>query len=165
MYWWDWQMSCMRDTNGKIAMRSPQSGYHVQDISSTNIVISLFPRRLIHTSFHLIFDLIPLTLRFRILARIPSHSTALPLHLACMHHIHRLRSSLFMLAHDLVEQDPAAATTWYAVGLWYFSGKRWAEARRYFRWVKQLRSVWISVSVSCGGGVAVCLRLAGLVWC
>lgn len=37
-----------------------------------------------------------------------------------------------MLAHELVEQDPQAATTWYAVGLWYFSGKRWAEARRYF---------------------------------
>ncbi|KAK8854947.1 hypothetical protein IAR55_003686 [Kwoniella newhampshirensis] len=68
----------------------------------------------------------------KILARIPGHPTALPLHLACMHHIHRLRSSLFMLAHDLVEQDPQAATTWYAVGLWYFSGKRWAEARRYF---------------------------------
>nr|XP_019011300.1 anaphase-promoting complex subunit 6 [Kwoniella pini CBS 10737]OCF50081.1 anaphase-promoting complex subunit 6 [Kwoniella pini CBS 10737] len=68
----------------------------------------------------------------KILSRIPGHPTALPLHLACMHHIHRLRSSLFMLAHDLVEQDPGAATTWYAVGLWYFSGKRWAEARRYF---------------------------------
>jgi anaphase-promoting complex subunit 6 len=69
----------------------------------------------------------------RILSRVPAHPAALPLHLACMHHIHRLRSSLFMLAHDLVDQDPAAATTWYAVGLWYFSGKRWAEARRYFR--------------------------------
>ncbi|OCF40492.1 anaphase-promoting complex subunit 6 [Kwoniella heveanensis CBS 569] len=68
----------------------------------------------------------------KILARIPGHPTALPLHLACMHHIHRLRSSLFMLAHDLVEQDPQAATTWYAVGLWYFSGRRWGEARRYF---------------------------------
>ncbi|WVR07363.1 hypothetical protein IAU60_004404 [Kwoniella sp. DSM 27419] len=68
----------------------------------------------------------------KILARIPGHPAALPLHLACMHHIHRLRSSLFMLAHDLVEQDPQAATTWYAVGLWYFSGKRWGEARRYF---------------------------------
>ncbi|ORX38717.1 hypothetical protein BD324DRAFT_622052 [Kockovaella imperatae] len=68
----------------------------------------------------------------KILSRIPGHSTALPLHLACMHHIHRLRSSLFMLAHDLVEQDPQAATTWYAVGLWYFSGKRWTDARRYF---------------------------------
>lgn len=40
-----------------------------------------------------------------------------------------------MLAHDLVDQDPTAATTWYAVGLWYFSGKRWGEARRYFRYV------------------------------
>ncbi|WRT68218.1 uncharacterized protein IL334_005194 [Kwoniella shivajii] len=68
----------------------------------------------------------------KILSRIPGHPTALPLHLACMHHILRLRSSLFMIAHDLVEQDPQAATTWYAVGLWYFSGKRWAEARRYF---------------------------------
>lgn len=37
-----------------------------------------------------------------------------------------------MLAHDLVEEDPQSATTWYAVGLWYFAGKRWAEARRYF---------------------------------
>ena len=71
----------------------------------------------------------------RILDRIPAHPTALPLHLACMHHIHRLRSSLFMLAHDLVEQDPQSATTWYAVGLWYFSGKRWGEARRYLRCV------------------------------
>lgn len=41
-----------------------------------------------------------------------------------------------MLAHDLVEQDPSSATTWYAVGLWYFSGKRWGEARRYFRQVQ-----------------------------
>lgn len=70
---------------------------------------------------------------YRILNMIPNHPSALPLHLACMHHIHRLRSSLFMLAHDLVDQDPQAATTWYAVGLWYFSGKRWGEARRYFR--------------------------------
>lgn len=49
-----------------------------------------------------------------------------------MHHIPRLRSSLFMLAHELVEQDPQSAVTWYAVGLWYFSGSRWGEARRYF---------------------------------
>ncbi|WVQ74870.1 hypothetical protein IAR50_004477 [Cryptococcus sp. DSM 104548] len=68
----------------------------------------------------------------KILSRIPGHTTALPIHLACMHHIHRLRSALFILAHDLVDQDPQSALTWYAVGLWYFSGKRWADARRYF---------------------------------
>ncbi|ODN92723.1 anaphase-promoting complex subunit 6 [Cryptococcus wingfieldii CBS 7118] len=68
----------------------------------------------------------------KILSRIPGHTSALPIHLACMHHIHRLRSALFILAHDLVDQDPQSALTWYAVGLWYFSGKRWADARRYF---------------------------------
>lgn len=68
----------------------------------------------------------------KILARMPGHPGALPLHLACMHHIPRLHSSLFMLAHDLVQQEPQAASTWYAVGLWYFSGKRWTEARRFF---------------------------------
>lgn len=66
-----------------------------------------------------------------ILQRIPGHPAALPVHLACMYHIPRLGSSLFMLAHDLVEQEPHMATSWYAVGLWYFLGKRWSEARRY----------------------------------
>ena len=68
----------------------------------------------------------------RILERVPAHQGALTLHLSCMHHIQRLHSALFLFAHDLVEKDPAAATSWYAVGLWYFSGKRWAEARPYF---------------------------------
>ena len=68
----------------------------------------------------------------RILKRVPAHQGALTLHLSCMHHIPRLHSALFLFAHELVEQDPAAATSWYAVGLWYFSGKRWAEARPYF---------------------------------
>ena len=63
----------------------------------------------------------------------PNHPPALTLHIACMHHINRLRSSLYLLAHQLVEQDPLSAVTWYAVGMWYFSGKRWGEARRYFR--------------------------------
>ncbi|WOO82452.1 Anaphase-promoting complex subunit cut9 [Vanrija pseudolonga] len=68
----------------------------------------------------------------KILERVPGHVGALPLHLACMHHLPRLRSSLYMLAHDLVDQNPHAATSWYAVGLWYFTGRRWADARRYF---------------------------------
>jgi hypothetical protein len=99
----------MPDTNGKTAIQSHPGQHHF--FSSVNNLIG------------------------RILSLIPNHPSALPLHLACMHHIHRLRSSLFMLAHDLVEQDPNAATTWYAVGLWYFSGKRWGEARRYFSYV------------------------------
>lgn len=68
----------------------------------------------------------------KILKKVPGHSEALTLHLACMHHIPRLYLALFALAKDLVETDPHEATTWWAVGLWYYSGQRWAEARRYF---------------------------------
>jgi len=49
-----------------------------------------------------------------------------------MHHLPHLRSRLFLLAHELVENEPDDAVSWYAVGLWYFSGKRWEESRRFF---------------------------------
>ena len=74
----------------------------------------------------------PVALARRILSAHPSHSSTLPLHLACMHHLPRLRSSLFLLAHTLVDSAPDEATSWYAVGLWYFTGERWDDARRYF---------------------------------
>lgn len=61
-----------------------------------------------------------------------SHVTTLPLHLACMQHLPYLRSKLFLYAHELVDREPESVTSWYAVGLWYFSGERWEEARRYF---------------------------------
>ncbi|GAA6002404.1 anaphase promoting complex subunit CDC16 [Rhodotorula paludigena] len=67
-----------------------------------------------------------------ILARHPSHRPTLPLHLSCMHHLPNLRSRLFLFAHDLVENEPDDAISWYAVGLWYFAGKRWEESRRFF---------------------------------
>ncbi|BGP06853.1 anaphase-promoting complex subunit Cut9 [Rhodotorula toruloides] len=62
----------------------------------------------------------------------PYHRPTLPLHLSCMHHIPNLRSRLFLLAHEMVEHEPDDAISWYAVGLWYFSGKRWEESRRFF---------------------------------
>ena len=68
----------------------------------------------------------------RILTIVPNHKATLPLHLSCMHHLPRLRSALFLLAHELADTDPNDATSWYAVGLWYFTGERWGEARRYF---------------------------------
>lgn len=61
-----------------------------------------------------------------------SHRPALPLHLSCMHHLPHLRSKLFLLAHEMVENEPDDAISWYAVGMWYFSGRRWEESRRYF---------------------------------
>lgn len=49
-----------------------------------------------------------------------------------MHHLPNLRSRLFLLAHEMVDNEPDDAISWYAVGLWYFAGKRWEESRRYF---------------------------------
>ncbi|KAL8286853.1 hypothetical protein RQP46_003859 [Phenoliferia psychrophenolica] len=68
----------------------------------------------------------------RILASHSSHRPTLPLHLACMHHLPNLRSRLYLLAQELVENEPDDAISWYAVGLWYFAGRRWEESRRYF---------------------------------
>lgn len=68
----------------------------------------------------------------KILDKVPGHSEALTLQLACMHHIPRLHSAIYALAHSLVRTEPHEATTWWAVGLWYYSGQRWADARRYF---------------------------------
>ncbi|GAA5969752.1 hypothetical protein JCM11641_008031 [Rhodosporidiobolus odoratus] len=68
----------------------------------------------------------------RILTSHPSHRPTLPLHLSCMHHLPQQRSKLFLLAHEMVDNEPDDAISWYAVGLWYFAGKRWEEARRFF---------------------------------
>ncbi|GAA5914945.1 uncharacterized protein JCM6883_001771 [Sporobolomyces salmoneus] len=62
----------------------------------------------------------------------PSHRPTLPLHLSCMQQIPNMRSRLFLLAHEMVEKEPDDAISWYAVGLWYFAGKRWEESRRFF---------------------------------
>lgn len=68
----------------------------------------------------------------RILAVHSSHRPTLPIHLSCMHHLPHLRSRLFLLAHELVESEPDDCISWYAVGLWYFAGRRWEESRRFF---------------------------------
>ncbi|SCV67863.1 BQ2448_5474 [Microbotryum intermedium] len=68
----------------------------------------------------------------RILSIHSSHRPTLPIHLSCMHHLPHLRSKLYLYAHSLVDNEPDDCTSWYAVGLWYFSGKRWEESRRYF---------------------------------
>ncbi|GAA5884461.1 hypothetical protein JCM16303_005092 [Sporobolomyces ruberrimus] len=68
----------------------------------------------------------------KILALHPSHRPTLPIHLSCMQQIPNMRSRLFLLAHEMVDNEPDDAMSWYAVGLWYFSGRRWEESRRFF---------------------------------
>ncbi|TFY83527.1 hypothetical protein EWM64_g474 [Hericium alpestre] len=68
----------------------------------------------------------------RILDLVAVHAPTMPLHIACMHHLQHLHSKLFVLAHELVEREPESAISWYAVGVWYLSQKKWADARTYF---------------------------------
>lgn len=62
----------------------------------------------------------------------PAYTLSLPIHIACMYYLPRLRPALFLLAHRLTETDPESCEAWYAVGVWYASAARWTEARRYF---------------------------------
>ncbi|KAI0255073.1 TPR-like protein [Lactifluus subvellereus] len=68
----------------------------------------------------------------RILGLVAVHTLTMPLHIACMHHLSHLHSKLFILAHELVDREPEAATSWYAVGVWYLTQKKWSDARTYF---------------------------------
>ncbi|KAI0046567.1 TPR-like protein [Auriscalpium vulgare] len=68
----------------------------------------------------------------RILRLVAVHAATMPLHIACMHHLKHLHSKLFILAHELVDREPESATSWYAVGVWYLTQRKWADARTYF---------------------------------
>uniref|UniRef100_V5E3A5 Anaphase control protein cut9 n=2 Tax=Kalmanozyma brasiliensis (strain GHG001) TaxID=1365824 RepID=V5E3A5_KALBG len=68
----------------------------------------------------------------RILELAADHPATLPIHIACTYHLKNLRPALFMLAHRLTELQPESPISWYAVGTWYTTTRRWVEARRYF---------------------------------
>ncbi|KAF5327302.1 hypothetical protein D9619_004328 [Psilocybe cf. subviscida] len=68
----------------------------------------------------------------RILGLVAIHNQTMPLHIACMYHLSHLHSKLFILAHELVDREPENPLSWYAVGVWYLSNGKWAEARQYF---------------------------------
>lgn len=73
--------------------------------------------------------------RCRILGLVSVHGPTMPLHIACMYHLSHLHSRLFILAHEMVDREPENPVSWYAVGVWYLSGGKWAQARQYFRCV------------------------------
>ena len=54
-----------------------------------------------------------------------------PVHLACLYEL-KQRNMLFLVAHDLADSHPEEPCTWLAVGIYYFSIRKIAEARRYF---------------------------------
>jgi hypothetical protein len=69
----------------------------------------------------------------RILGLVSIHNATMPLHIACMYHLSHLHSKLFILAHEMVDREPENPISWYAVGVWYLSRSKWAQARQYFR--------------------------------
>ncbi|KAI9763774.1 MAG: anaphase promoting complex subunit cdc16 [Geoglossum simile] len=54
-----------------------------------------------------------------------------PLHLACLHELNQ-KNILFLIAHDLADNHPEEPCSWLAVGIYYLTINRIAEARRYF---------------------------------
>lgn len=69
----------------------------------------------------------------RILGLVSIHNATMSLHIACMYHLSHLNSKLFILAHEMVDREPENPISWYAVGVWYLSHGKWAQARQYFR--------------------------------
>lgn len=56
---------------------------------------------------------------------------ALPVHLACLYELNE-KNALFLLAHDLADHHPEEPATWLAVGIYYLTTGKIAEARRMF---------------------------------
>jgi anaphase-promoting complex subunit 6 len=54
-----------------------------------------------------------------------------PLHLACLHELHQ-KNQLFLIAHDLADHHPDEPCAWLAVGVYYLTINKIAEARRFF---------------------------------
>ncbi|KAF6803885.1 anaphase-promoting complex subunit cut9 [Colletotrichum musicola] len=54
-----------------------------------------------------------------------------PLHLACLYEL-KMKNALFLVSHDLADSHPEEPCSWLAVGIYYFSIDKIAEARRYF---------------------------------
>jgi anaphase-promoting complex subunit 6 len=60
-----------------------------------------------------------------------SNFPAYPVHLACLYELKQI-NELFLVAHDLADKHPDHACTWLAVGTYYLSTSKVADARRYF---------------------------------
>jgi len=54
-----------------------------------------------------------------------------PLHLACLHELNQ-KNTLFLVSHRLADLHPEEPATWLAVGVYYLTIGKIAEARRFF---------------------------------
>jgi anaphase-promoting complex subunit 6 len=72
-----------------------------------------------------------LNLTTYVLKRDKYNFAAIPIHVACLHELGE-KNTLFLLAHDLADTHPQEPSSWLAVGVYYLSIGRIADARRYF---------------------------------
>jgi anaphase-promoting complex subunit 6 len=72
-----------------------------------------------------------LELTTSILESDPYNFAVYPTHLACLHELTHT-NALFLLSHRLADSHPDEPCTWLAVGVYYLSTQKIAEARRYF---------------------------------
>jgi anaphase-promoting complex subunit 6 len=66
-----------------------------------------------------------------ILERDRYNFATMPVHVACLHELGE-KNALFLLAHELADSHPQEPCAWLAVGVYYLSIGRIAEARRFF---------------------------------
>ncbi|KAF2841296.1 cell division cycle protein-like protein [Patellaria atrata CBS 101060] len=72
-----------------------------------------------------------LALTTSILAKDKYNFNTFPIHLACLHELNE-KNALFLLSHDLADRHPSEPCAWLAVGVYYLTINRIAEARRFF---------------------------------
>ncbi|KAJ9639999.1 anaphase-promoting complex subunit Cut9 [Coniosporium tulheliwenetii] len=72
-----------------------------------------------------------LALTTTILQTSPDNLASLPIHLACLHELNE-KNALFLLSHSLAQSHPDSPVAWLAVGVYYLTTNRIAEARRFF---------------------------------
>jgi anaphase-promoting complex subunit 6 len=77
------------------------------------------------------YDPYRFSIHSRILRLDPFYFAALPNHLCCLYEL-KEKNKLFLLAHNLADQQPDQPTTWFAVGVYYMAINKISEARRYF---------------------------------
>ncbi|EGD80537.1 hypothetical protein PTSG_01128 [Salpingoeca rosetta] len=71
------------------------------------------------------------TITTKVLDNDKFNEACLPFHIACQVELKEI-NSLFYLAHQLVDNMPQKAVTWFAVGSYYFATKFYEVARTYF---------------------------------
>lgn len=80
-----------------------------------------------------------LVLTSSVLAHDKYNFSILPLHLATLHELSQT-NALFLLSHSLVDTHPNEPGSWLAIGIYYYSTNKTAEARRHFSHASQMDS-------------------------